>query len=95
MLHDWKLDLDQGLTELYVDTNFAIGPFNWQLELDQDVTAYYVDANFAIGTIDWQLELDQASLSFTWTPTLPSDQSTGNKIRPGRHWILRGRQLCN
>jgi hypothetical protein len=54
-----------------------------------------VDANFAIGTIDWQLELDQASLSFTWTPTLPSDQSTGNKIRPGRHWILRGRQLCN
>jgi hypothetical protein len=61
-----------------VDAKIAIGPFNWQLEFDQDVTDFYVDANFAIGLFNWQLELDQASLSFMWTPTLPSDQSTGN-----------------
>jgi hypothetical protein len=74
-----EFELDQGLTEFYVDTNFAIGPIEWQLELAQGVTEFYVDANFAIGPIDWILEFDQASpLSFTWTPTLPSDQSTGN-----------------
>jgi hypothetical protein len=61
-----------------VDTNFAIGPIEWQLELDQGVTEFYVDANFAIRPIDWILEFDQASLSFTWMPTLLSDQSTGN-----------------
>jgi hypothetical protein len=61
-----------------VDANLAIRSFGWQLELDQGVTDFYVDANFAIGPIDWQLELDQASLSFTWTPTLPLDQWTGN-----------------
>jgi hypothetical protein len=54
-----------------VDAKIAIGPFDWQLEFDQDVTDFYVDVNFAIGPINWQLELDQASLSFTWTPTLP------------------------
>ena len=73
-----EFELDQGVTEFYVDTNFAIGPIEWQLELAQGVTEFYVDANFAIGPIDWILEFDQASLSFTWTPTLPSDQSTGN-----------------
>jgi hypothetical protein len=61
-----------------VDANFAIGPSNWQLVLDQDVTEFYVKANFAIGPIDWQLELDQASLIFTWTSTLPLEQSTGH-----------------
>ena len=44
--NDWQLDLDKGVTELYVDANFAIGPFVWQLELDQDVTEFYVEANF-------------------------------------------------
>jgi len=62
-----------------VYTNFVIGPIGWQLELDQGITNFYVDTILAIGPIDWQLELDQASLSFTWTPTLPSDQSTGNE----------------
>ncbi len=70
-LPDWQWDLVQGVTELYVDAKIAIGPFDWQLEFDQDVTDFYVDVNFAIGPINWQLELDQASLSFTWTPTLP------------------------
>ena len=74
-----KLELDQGVTDFYVDTNFAIGPIKWKVELDQCVTELYVDANFAIRPIDWILEFDQASLSFTWTPTLPSDQSTGNE----------------
>ena len=61
-----------------MDANFAIGPFVWQIELDQYVKEFDVEANFGIGPIDWQLELDQASLIFMWTPTLPSDQSTGN-----------------
>ncbi len=61
-----------------MDANFSIGPFDWQLVLDQDVTEFYMKANFAIGPIDWQLELDQASLSFTWTSTLPLEQSTGH-----------------
>ena len=75
----WQLVFDQDVTDFYVDAILAIGPIAWQLELDQGVTDFSVDANFAIGTIDWQLEVDQASLSFTWMPTLPSDQSTGNK----------------
>ena len=70
----WQLELDQGVTEFYMNTNYAIVPIDWQLELDQHLT----DANVAIGPIDWQLELDQASLIFMWTPTLPSDPSTGN-----------------
>jgi len=62
-----------------VEATFAIGPIDWQKKLDQGVSEFYVDANFAIGPpIDWQVELDQASLSFTWTPPLPSDKSTGN-----------------
>ena len=32
--NDWELDLDKGVAELFVDANFAIGPFVWQLELD-------------------------------------------------------------
>ena len=40
------LDLDKGVAELYVDANFAIGPFVWQFELGQDVTEVYVEANF-------------------------------------------------
>ena len=75
-LPDWQLDLDQGITDFYVDPNFAIGPFDWQLVLGQDVTEFYVNANFAMGPIDWQLELDQASLSFMWTSTLQLEQST-------------------
>ena len=35
---------------MYVDANFAIGPFDWQIELDQDVTEFYMEANFAIQT---------------------------------------------
>ncbi len=73
-----ELELDQLVTEFYVDTNFAIRPIEWRLELDQGVTEFYVDANFAIGPIDWILEFNQALLSFTWTPTLSSDHSTGN-----------------
>jgi hypothetical protein len=73
-----ELELDQGVTELYVDTNFAIRPIKWKIELDQGITELYMDANFAIGPIDWILEFNQASLSSTWMPTLPSDQSTGN-----------------
>ena len=51
---------------------------DWQIDLDQGVTVFYVDANFAIGPFDWQLELDQDVTEFTWTPPLPSEQSTGN-----------------
>ena len=54
-----ELELDQLVTEFYVDTNFAIGPIEWRLELDQGVTEFYVDANVAIGPTDWQYELDQ------------------------------------
>jgi len=55
----WQLQLDQGVTELYVDANFAIGPIGWQFELDQGITEFYVDATFSIGPIDYQFELDQ------------------------------------
>ncbi len=34
----WQLELDQDITELYVDATLAIGPIDWQLELDQGVT---------------------------------------------------------
>jgi hypothetical protein len=34
----WQLELEQGITEFYVDTTFAILPIDWQLELDQGVT---------------------------------------------------------
>jgi hypothetical protein len=44
---DWQLELDQGLTEFYVDTNFAIWPINWQLEFKQGVTEFYMGGNFA------------------------------------------------
>jgi hypothetical protein len=39
-----EFELDQGVTEFYVDTNFALGPIEWQLELAQGVTEFYVDA---------------------------------------------------
>jgi hypothetical protein len=55
----WQLELDQGVTELYVGANFAIGPTGWQLELDQGITDFYVNAIVAIGLLDWQLELDK------------------------------------
>ncbi len=71
-LIDWQLELDHRVTEFYMNTNYVFIPVDWQLELDQH------DANVAIGPIDWQLEFDQVSLIFTWTPTLPSDPSTGN-----------------
>jgi hypothetical protein len=29
---DCQLELDQGVTEIYVDANIAVGPFDWQLE---------------------------------------------------------------
>jgi len=35
---DWQVELDQGVTDVYVDANFTIRPINWQLELDQDIT---------------------------------------------------------
>ena len=73
---DCQLELDQGVTDFNIDANFAIGPIGWQLDFDQGVTESYMDANLAIGPINWQL---RASLSFTWMPTLPSDQSTGNQ----------------
>ena len=44
---------------VYVDANFAIGPFVWQIEVDQYVKEFDVEANVGIGPIDWQLELDQ------------------------------------
>ena len=47
--------LDQGVTDFYVDANFAIGTIDWQLYLDQGVTEYYVDANFAVRPFIWQL----------------------------------------
>jgi nitrogen regulatory protein PII-like uncharacterized protein len=53
-LPDLQLEIDQGITDFYMDANFAIGPFDWQLELDQDITGFYVDATLAIGPIDWQ-----------------------------------------
>ena len=28
----WLLELDQDVTEFYVDANFSIGPINWQLD---------------------------------------------------------------
>jgi hypothetical protein len=28
---DWQLELDQGVTEFYMDTNFAIGTIDWKL----------------------------------------------------------------
>ena len=34
--------LDQGVTDFYVDANFAIGTINWQLEFDQGITEYYM-----------------------------------------------------
>ena len=43
-LPDWQFDLDRGVTDFYVDANFAIGPFDWQLALDQGITEFYVDA---------------------------------------------------
>ncbi len=82
---NWQLELDQGVTEFYVDVHFALGPIDWQLELDQGVTEFYVDANVAIGPIDWQLEVDQginefvdanfASRSIDHPPCLPWDWS--------------------
>ncbi len=36
----WQLDLDQDVTEFYVDTNFVIRQIDWQLELDQGVTEF-------------------------------------------------------
>jgi hypothetical protein len=70
-----NLKLDMGVTEFYMDANFAIGPIDWQYELDQGITEFYVDASFAVGPFVTQLELDQLSLSFTWMPTFPL---TGN-----------------
>ena len=29
-LPDWQLDLDQGVTDFYVDAHFAIELFDWQ-----------------------------------------------------------------
>ena len=61
----WHLELDQGVTKLYVYTNFAINPIGWQLELlDQGITEFSADATFTIGPINWQLELDQGVTKF-------------------------------
>jgi len=36
-----NLKFDQGITEFFVDANFAIiRPFDWQFELDQHVTEF-------------------------------------------------------
>ena len=51
--------LDQGVTDFYVDANFALGTIDWQLEWDQGVTEYYTYTNFAVRPFVWQLELDQ------------------------------------
>jgi hypothetical protein len=49
--------LDQGVTDFYVDANFAIGLIDWRLELEQGITEFYVDVKFAIGPTEWQLEI--------------------------------------
>ena len=55
-LTGWQLELNQGVTEFYVDAIFHVRPFFvWQLELEQGVTDFHVDANFAIEHIVWQL----------------------------------------
>ena len=48
----WQLELDQVVTEFYVNANFAIGPFVWQIEVDQGITEFNVEANIAIRSID-------------------------------------------
>jgi hypothetical protein len=60
----WQSELDQDITDFYVDATVAIGPINWQFELDRGITEFYVDANFAIGPNDWQLELAQGITEF-------------------------------
>jgi hypothetical protein len=32
---DWQFELDQVVTEFYVNANFAIGPFVWQIEIER------------------------------------------------------------
>jgi hypothetical protein len=51
--------LDQGVTEFYVDANFAFLTIDWQLEFYQGISEFYVDANFAIRQLKCQLEIDQ------------------------------------
>jgi hypothetical protein len=75
---DWQLELDQGVTEFYVDANFAIGPIDWQLELAQGVTEFVRGSQLCHRTNGLAIRIrNMASLIFTLTPTLPSDQLTG------------------
>ena len=85
----WQLGLDQqGITELYVDANFAIVPIGWQLELDQGITEFYVDATFTIRPVDKQLELDQGVTDFHVDANFAG---LAIWLRPGgHHWFSRG-----
>jgi len=51
---DWQLELDQDVTEFYVEANFAIRTNRVAIRIRPGVTEFYVTANFAIGPIDWQ-----------------------------------------
>ena len=45
---DWQLELAQGVTDFYVDAQFAIGLVDWQLELYQHVTEFYLGPTLSL-----------------------------------------------